>query len=188
MSANGWRFFYQIYFMSGIADVQGSLHAYNTTAHNHDIRMYIYLSGIEAFMVIDPVNRCSYKCFCFSSSLIFILGHPGNLFANRSHLEKIWVEPGPLTSTLKGLLMKSWRTGGHHNPVKVKFLNVLFDHLLAGIWTHEFIISSDHYIFQFPGKSSYFFYTDFSSDINAAMADIKTQPNGHAYPLIWLKP
>ena len=84
-------------------------------------------------MIIDPVDSPCYQCLCFAGGLIFILSDPGDLFPNRRHLEKIRVEPGPLTNTLKGLFVESWRTGGHYNPVKVKFFNVLFDHLLARV-------------------------------------------------------
>jgi len=146
MPADGRVLLNQVCLMSGGPDVQCRLHPGNAAAHNHDIRMNVYLTRFERFMIIDPVDGCRCQCFCLSGGLVFILSDPGDLFTNRSHLKMIRIKPGPLACTLKSLLVKSGRAGGHHDPVQAVFPDVFLYHLLPGVRAHKLIVTGHHNI------------------------------------------
>ena len=97
-------------------------------------------------MIVDTVYGRRGMGFCLPGSIILILGDPGNLFANRSHLETVGIHPGPLAGTLKCLFVESGTTGGHYYSIQAEIVDILFNHLLTRVRAHEFIVSGNHYI------------------------------------------
>ena len=76
MPADGGVFFYQVYFMTRIANIQGSLHPGNAASHHHDIRMNGNLAGFEALMVVYPINGSSNQAFGLVGGLIPVGSYP----------------------------------------------------------------------------------------------------------------
>ncbi len=58
-------------------------------------------------------------------------GHPGDLLADRDHLEQVRVQAGALAGLAEGGLVQMGRAGGHHHAGQAQLLDVILDHLLA---------------------------------------------------------
>ena len=85
----------------------------------------------------------------------------------------------PLTCTLKGLFMESWTAGSHHQAIQTIFFDILLNHLLAGIRTHELVISGDRNVLKTPRKFRYLLNIHLAGNVHATMADIKSNSVRH---------
>ena len=99
-------------------------------------------------MKIDAVDGRRGQGLGLAGGLVFVGGYPGDLFAYRGHLKIIGIQTGAFAGALEGSFMKARRTGGHHHPVEAQLADILFNHFLAGVRTHEFVVPGYDHIFQ----------------------------------------
>ena len=70
------------------------------------------------------------------------------------------------------MLVQQRRAGGDDDPVQPQLVNILFDHLLARIGAHVFIIPGNGNIGQFGSDIHQLFDVHRAGDIRSAMADV----------------
>jgi hypothetical protein len=128
---------------------------------------------------VHPVDGAGGQGLGLAGGLIFIFGDPGNLFAHRGHLEQVGIQSGPLAGPLKGLFMEPGRAGGHHHPVEAEGPDVFFDHLLAGVGAHEFVVAGDDDVCQPAGEVGHLGHPDLVGNVDAAVTDVKSDLDGH---------
>ncbi len=179
VAAHGRLAFHQVDGVTGVADIQGGLHAGDAATHDHDVGMDVHGPCFQHLVEIYAVDGTGGQGLGLAGGLIFIFGDPGYLLANRGHLEEVGVQPGALAGALKSFFVEPGRAGGHHHPVEAISPDVVFDHLLAGIGTHEFVIAGDDHVFQGAGKVGHLGHPDLVGDVDAAVADIKSDFDGH---------
>ena len=179
MAADGGAFFDKVGLVTGGADIQGGLHAGNTAAHYHDIGMHRHFPAFQLVMIAHPVDGPGSQGFGLEGGFVFVQRHPGNLLANRGHLEHIGVDARPFACALKGLLMHAGGAGCHHHPIELIGDDVPLDHFLARVRAHELVILGNCHIWQLADKSRYFFHAHLVGDVDTAVADVETDSGCH---------
>jgi hypothetical protein len=182
MAADGGLFFYQMYLVTGTADVQRRLHACNTTPYDEDIGMDTNFSGLEALMIIDPVDGSGHKCFGFARGLIIIFGDPANMFSNACHLEIVRIEPGTLASGLECFFVHSRRAGCHHHPGEVMVFDIVFNKLLARVGAHKQVITGNRHARQGRRKFGDIFHPNAPGNIDTTVTVIESDSLRHDIP------
>ena len=136
-------------------------------------------------MEMNTIYGPRHQGLCLPGGFIGIGRYPGNLLPHGGHLEHERIQPGPPACTLECFFMKTGGAGGHHHTIQPVVSDVFFDHLLAGVRAHEFVIPRDHHIFQVPGKGSHFVHANFPRDIDSAMTHINADFFGHFSPSLF---
>ncbi len=78
---------------------------------------------------------------------IFIFSHPRHLLTHADHVEgAIGIQTGSLAGRPKSFFVHPRRTRGHHYAREMMGPNIIFDQFLAGIGTHEQVITRNRYI------------------------------------------
>ena len=179
VAADSGLLFHQVYLVTGIAEIQGGLHTCDAATDHHHVRVNRHFPGFQLAVVIDAADGRRCQGFGLARGVVFVFSHPGNLLPYGSHLEKIGIEPGPLASALKGLLVQPRGAGCHHHPVQTVLFDVRFDHLLARVRTHKLVIPGHYHIGQLAGKIRHLGHTHPVGNIDTAMANVKSDFRRH---------
>ena len=183
VSADGGRPLDQVDLVPGISDVQGGLHAGDTAADDHDVRMDRYLPGGQGLVIIDPADGRRGQTLGLARRLVFVLGHPGDLLPHRGHLKHIGVEAGPLAGPLEGLFVKPGRARGHDHPRQTQFPDVFFNQLLARVGTHEFVVPRHDHVAKLAGEGRHLLDPHLAGDVDPAVTNVKSDSDRHRLPL-----
>jgi hypothetical protein len=97
------------------------------------------------------------------------------------HFKKIRIDAGLTAGASEGALVHQGRAGGHNHPVQLVVPDIVPDGFLTGLRTHEHVVSGDSDPAKGGGKLSHFFRVDPASNIEAAVANIYSDPSLHAY-------
>lgn len=158
--------------VAGFADLQRGLNAGDAASHDQGAGMDLRPARAERRLVVDPADSGIDQRGGFAGGQVDIVVHPGAVFADIGHLEKVAVQPGPLAGVAESQFVHVRRTGRHHYPRQALVLDVLFDHFLSGIGAHKFISRSNGHIGLIFQRSGDLLYPHVLGNIDTAMTDI----------------
>ncbi len=179
VAADGGRFFHQVHPVARPSDVQGRLHTGDTGTQHHNVRVHRYLTGFQLLVEGHPVHGRGHQGLSLAGGLVRISRDPRHLLAHRRHLKQVGVDARPLAGALEGFFMQARRAGGHHHPVEAELPDIFFDHLLAGVRTHELVVPRHHHPLQVPSIGAHLVHPDPAGDVDAAVAHVTAHFDGH---------
>ncbi len=184
VAADGGLLLDQVDLVAAVGDVERGLHAGDAATHHHHVGVHGHFAGFQGVMAAHPLNGCGRQRFGLARGVVLIHGDPGHLLPHRGHLEQIRVDPAPPAGRLECFLMQPRRAGSHHHPVQVVGLDVVFDHLLAGVRAHELVIARNGHVRELPRKGRHLLHPDAIGDVDPAMADVESDACHHGYSLL----
>ena len=98
--------------------------------------------------------------------------HPADMLADVGMVVDIRIHTGPNQGVAKGGFVKAGRAGGHDDPVDRAIFQILHDHFLAGVGTHEHVGSGRRYSGQIRHLLAHRFHIHMIGYVAATIADV----------------
>ena len=169
-----------------VRQVERRGHARDAAADHERARAHVDRAALERLVLGDAQDGGAGERLGLLGRAGRVVVHPAALLADVGHLEEVGVDAGLLQRLAEGRLVHPRAAGGDHDPVQPVLLDVLDDHLLAGVGAHVLVGPRHGDAGQGGGGLHDGVAVDDLGDVGAAVADVDADLADlvHAHPPI----
>ena len=172
VAADGRLALDQVDLLAGLGQRQRRVDAGDAAAHHQHFRIDVHLPPFERPVQHHATDGGAHQVLGLQRGGGVILVHPRVVLADVHHLQEERIQTPVSQGFAEGVLVQQRRATGHHHAIQLELLNVLLDHLLAGVRAHVLVVARNDHVGKIGGEVGHRLAVHHPGDVGAAMADV----------------